>query len=213
LWTNTPQEANTAISPNATQSHTEPHTDIQKFIIEPSVVDEILAEFISSPDIPLEEKTQAVFDAAGDALYQAGEYDPNENPIDYLKANAQRLTDTAERARVIAEIDKLARIYPPETNRYLAPNGKASNLNHAQWYAVRTANFKEWFGEWERAARIVQFEHSPNIALDGNAYKGKYELNKESILDYLENTLRKAPPCATQPLTRIFGWGKPVLTR
>ena len=33
---------------------------------------------------------------------------------------------------------------------YLAPNGKPSNLNHAQWHLVRTPEFKAWFGDWER---------------------------------------------------------------
>jgi len=45
-------------------------------------------------------------------------------------------------------------------NKYLAPNGKASNLNHAQWYAVRTATFKKWFGDWESAAEIAQIENN-----------------------------------------------------
>jgi hypothetical protein len=155
--TNTPQDTNRAISPNATQSHTEAQQQRD--------------QIINDPDIPLEEKTQAVFDAAGEALYQAGEYNPDENPIDYLKANGQRLTDTAERKRVIAEIEELAHLYPPETNRYLAPNGKASKLNHAQWYAVRTPSFKEWFGEWEVAANVEWvFNAEPVKQLDGTEF-------------------------------------------
>jgi hypothetical protein len=31
----------------------------------------------------------------------------------------------------------------------LAPNGKRSNLTEDQWAAVRTGNFKKWFGDWE----------------------------------------------------------------
>ncbi|MDR2673289.1 MAG: hypothetical protein LBC18_00030, partial [Opitutaceae bacterium] len=30
-----------------------------------------------------------------------------------------------------------------------APNGKATNLTERQWLAVRTENFKRWFGDWE----------------------------------------------------------------
>lgn len=32
---------------------------------------------------------------------------------------------------------------------HLAPNGKPSNLNPAQWKKVRTPEFKAWFGDWE----------------------------------------------------------------
>jgi GNAT superfamily N-acetyltransferase len=37
---------------------------------------------------------------------------------------------------------------------YLAPNGKPSNLNETQWKLVRTAEFKAWFGDWEKLANI-----------------------------------------------------------
>jgi hypothetical protein len=62
-------------------------------------------------------------------------------------------TDGGERAAAAAELDGLFKRYPPKVNKYAAPNGKPSKLNHAQWYAVRTKNFKEWFGNRESAAR------------------------------------------------------------
>lgn len=37
----------------------------------------------------------------------------------------------------------------------LAPNGKPSNLNELQWAQVRTKAFKDWFGDWEKAAQEV----------------------------------------------------------
>ena len=37
-----------------------------------------------------------------------------------------------------------------------APNGKASNLNERQWIQVRTKAFKDWFGDWELAAKVVK---------------------------------------------------------
>jgi hypothetical protein len=119
---------------------------------------ERLDAVITSPDDPFEEKAGAVMAAAAcellelyqKALYQTNqEKNQNENPVEYLKANAQRLTDMAVREQTLKEIGELARTYPPETNKYLAPNGKESKLNHAQWYAVRTPSFKEWFGDWE----------------------------------------------------------------
>ena len=37
-------------------------------------------------------------------------------------------------------------------NILLAPNGKPSNLNEEQYYLVRTPEFKQWFGDWEKLA-------------------------------------------------------------
>ncbi len=36
----------------------------------------------------------------------------------------------------------------------IAPNGKPSNLPENLWRLVRTPEFKRWFGDWERAARL-----------------------------------------------------------
>lgn len=36
-----------------------------------------------------------------------------------------------------------------------APNGKKSNLSPRQWVQVRTKAFKDWFGDWESAVKIV----------------------------------------------------------
>ena len=41
----------------------------------------------------------------------------------------------------------------------LAPNGKPSNLTPEQYRLVRTPQFKAWFGDWEKLARI-KFEDS-----------------------------------------------------
>ena len=36
-----------------------------------------------------------------------------------------------------------------------APNGKPTNLSERQWVQVRTKAFKEWFGDWEKAAKVL----------------------------------------------------------
>ena len=102
---------------------------------------------ISDPNLPLEAKGEAVNEAAGEALLQVREAEMDKNPIGYLKNLTKTLADTAEREIIIEELDRLEKLYPPESNKYLAPNGKPSNLNHAQWYAVRTERFKKWFGD------------------------------------------------------------------
>ncbi|GMO37037.1 MAG: hypothetical protein Ta2B_16890 [Termitinemataceae bacterium] len=47
-----------------------------------------------------------------------------------------------------------------------APNGKSTNLSERQWVQVRTPAFKKWFGDWEAAAKIKQFENSQIKIID-----------------------------------------------
>ena len=56
-----------------------------------------------------------------------------------------------------------------------APNGKKSNLTPKQWVQVRTKAFKEWFGDWEKAARIEKLRSSEPIKIKFN---NEYELNR-----------------------------------
>jgi len=51
-----------------------------------------------------------------------------------------------------------------------APNDRLSNLTPTQWRQVRTAEFKNWFGDWESAALLKQ---ARNAWTDNNS-KGKY---------------------------------------
>ena len=50
------------------------------------------------------------------------------------------------------QIEALARL----KGKYLkAPNGADTKLNPEQWAMVRTKKFKDWFGDWELAAKIL----------------------------------------------------------
>lgn len=52
-----------------------------------------------------------------------------------------------------------------------APNGKATNLNEAQWIDVRTKRFKDWFGDWENdaknASKVVDKNGEPLVVYHG----------------------------------------------
>jgi hypothetical protein len=54
----------------------------------------------------------------------------------------------------------------------LAPNGKPSNLNEAQWNQVRTPEFKKWFGDWENdpenASKVVDENGEPLVMYHGS---------------------------------------------
>lgn len=70
------------------------------------------------------------------------------------------------------------------------PNGKPSRLSPRQWVQVRTRAFKEWFGDWEKRARIEKLRKSEPIVKKGDEYKGRYELNSRSAEDYVIKSLR-----------------------
>lgn len=71
-----------------------------------------------------------------------------------------------------------------------APNGKPTNLTQKQWLQVRTKAFKQWFGDWEKAARIEKLRNSKPVTVSGNDYQGKYELNGKSAAEYIISNLR-----------------------
>ncbi|MDY6121599.1 MAG: hypothetical protein SPI72_00715 [Porphyromonas sp.] len=71
-----------------------------------------------------------------------------------------------------------------------APNGEPSNLNEHQWTQVRTKAFKNWFGDWEKSARIEKLRKAEPVVLQGNEHEGKYELNGKSAQGYILSTLR-----------------------
>ena len=75
-----------------------------------------------------------------------------------------------------------------------APNGQPSKLTPRQWVQVRTKAFKEWFGDWAKAARIEKLRKSEPIVRKGDEYKGKYELNSRSAEDYVIHSLRGEYP-------------------
>ena len=61
-------------------------------------------------------------------------------------------------------------------NHNLAPNGNISNLNKTQWHIVRTPEFKNWFGDWEKneGSKVLDENGEPKIM-----YHGSYNLFNE----------------------------------
>ena len=67
-----------------------------------------------------------------------------------------------------------------------APNGAKTNLSPKQWVQVRTKAFKEWFGDWEKAARIEKLRKSAPVEITGNEIKPSDDLKqyKKNALEY-----------------------------
>lgn len=71
----------------------------------------------------------------------------------------------------------------------LAPNGEPSNLNEGQWNVVRSSEFKNWFGDFEKNNNINKFYGSEKIIIsDYLPYKKESELKlyRQNILNYIE---------------------------
>jgi hypothetical protein len=78
-------------------------------------------------------------------------------------------------AVVLAEMESIVKT-AKENGTYLkAPNGKATKLNPDQWAEVRTKNFKNWFGDWEKdpanASKVVDENGEPRVVFHGTNVK------------------------------------------
>ena len=67
-----------------------------------------------------------------------------------------------------------------------APNGNPTNLNEKQWVQVRTKAFKNWFGDWEKAARIEKLRKSESASITGKEIEPSEDLKqyKKNALEY-----------------------------
>lgn len=70
-----------------------------------------------------------------------------------------------------------------------APNGKPTNLSEKQWTQVRTTAFKNWFGDWEKAARIEKVRRSKAVKITGEEIEPNSDLKqyKKNALEYGKN--------------------------
>lgn len=87
------------------------------------------------------------FKTKEDADRFIAETTPNENDIlyreeDNVSNNDPSVDDIISRAKADGTYMK-------------APNGKPSNLTPRQWAQVRTKAFKDWFGDWELASKVL----------------------------------------------------------
>ncbi|MES5005898.1 hypothetical protein ABVC69_06880 [Prevotella disiens] len=74
-----------------------------------------------------------------------------------------------------------------ENGTYMkAPNGKPTKLTEKQWVQVRTKAFKEWFGDWEKAARIEKLKQSKILNISGTEITPSDDLKqyKKNALEY-----------------------------
>ena len=58
-------------------------------------------------------------------------------------------------SRMTAEESRIVERAKADGTYMKAPNGKPTNLSERQWVQVRTKAFKERFGDWEKAAKVL----------------------------------------------------------
>lgn len=59
-----------------------------------------------------------------------------------------------------------------------APNGQPTKLNERQWLQVRTSAFKNWFGDWEKSARIGKLRKAKPVEITGKEVKPSDDLKQ-----------------------------------
>ena len=66
-----------------------------------------------------------------------------------------------------------------------APNGEKTKLNAEQWATVRTANFKNWFGDWENdpenASKVMDENGEPMVVWHGRSAEFNTFEKKEGV--------------------------------
>ena len=100
---------------------------------------------------------------------------------DYLKA-VENLGSTEELKTIFNNAKK---------NNTLgkAPNGKKSNLEPAQWLTVRTKQFKDWFGDWEKAYKRNYLETIDAKTIDVGAFvKDEGKSIQDSAIKYFDGS-------------------------
>ena len=91
----------------------------------------------------------------------------------------------AENADYEAEIQSIVDKAKADGTYLKAPNGKPTLLSEWQWAQVRTRAFKNWFGDWEKAARLRLIDALNPISVDGNPSIEQREA--EAVFSHLEN--------------------------
>lgn len=71
-----------------------------------------------------------------------------------VNAFLRKASDGESKKAYVQDDDLLKMHLGGDMSKHLAPNGKPSNLTHEQWHLVRTPEFKAWFGDWEKLAKI-----------------------------------------------------------
>ena len=114
------------------------------------------------------------------------------NPLDYQVSELSGfapLLDAKELEEIRAERKQIEEQAKANGTWLKAPNGQPTNLTPEQWVTVHTRRFKEWFGDWEKAARIEKLRNSKTISISGKEFEvtDDFKQNKKNALKYSQS--------------------------
>lgn len=149
---------------------------------------------------------QAIADSIPEGATISAQYETSESHIDYLNrlsnlgfaqfdtklvyvkdkgyisapVSTKNIQQTAI-SNIQQEMDEIKARAIADGTFMKAPNGKKSNLNEKQWLQVRTRAFKEWFGDWEKFAKLKNA-----TVIWGHPASGKTHLFKQGRKDIID---------------------------
>lgn len=123
----------------------------------------------------ISEESKNIFDGNGEPLLHNVEseqayFGSVDNKI-LLKQQEEGIVTTFEQNNYTNEMQAIKDKAIANGTFMKAPNGNPTNLNERQWLQVRTKNFKEWFGDWEKdpenASKVVDENGEPLVVYHG----------------------------------------------
>lgn len=142
-----------------------------------------LNEFAAAvvPDSLGEDVRKGIEDA-GLPMY---DYDPNKEGDRSRAFNEAINSSDNIRFSLKEEKEKIVADAKANGTYMTAPNGEKTKLDAEQWATVRTANFKNWFGDWENdpenASKVVDENGEPMVVWHGRSAEFNTFEKKEGV--------------------------------
>ena len=112
-------------------------------------------------------------------------YDPNKEGDRSRAFNEAINSSDNIRFSLKAEKEKIVVDAKANGTYMTAPNGEKTKLDAEQWATVRTANFKNWFGDWENdpenASKVVDENGEPMVVWHGRSAEFNTFEKKEGV--------------------------------
>ena len=119
--------------------------DLQRKGIISSMIKELRKKFnVEQEDVIFDDPTEQ-----GKSVLESKKFDKG-GEVDYKKLELERIA--AKYQNFDFDLSP-----SPQKKIRLAPNGKPSKLNEVQYKAVRSANFINWFGDWQKAYKTGDY--------------------------------------------------------
>ena len=101
---------------------------------------------------------------------------------------------TEERAEANRQYDEIEKKYRRTPLWMKAPNGEPTKLTERQWVQVRTPNFKQWFGDWEKTGIRERLENQEPVLVEAKYHIENSKERKAKAVELLDEniTVQKA---------------------